>query len=93
MYFVYILRCGDGSLYTGLSTDPARRLSEHAEGGSKGARYTRGRQPLELAWQSAPLPDRRSASQLEYKLKQLTRKQKLKWIANHQSEAGARPND
>lgn len=93
MYFVYILRCGDGSLYTGLTTDPARRLSEHADGGPKGARYTRGRPPIELAWQSSPLPDRRSASQLEYKLKQLTRKQKLKWIADHRSEVGDQPHD
>ena len=45
-HYVYILRCRDGSLYTGYSTDPERRLKEHQEG--KGARYTRGRRPVEL---------------------------------------------
>ncbi|MGI6130053.1 MAG: GIY-YIG nuclease family protein [bacterium] len=45
-HYVYILRCQDGTLYTGYSTDPVRRLKEHQEG--KGARYTRGRRPVEL---------------------------------------------
>ncbi|HKM40051.1 MAG TPA: GIY-YIG nuclease family protein [bacterium] len=45
-HYVYILRCNDGTLYTGYSTDPKRRLREHQQG--KGARYTRGRRPVEL---------------------------------------------
>ena len=45
-HYVYILRCCDGSLYTGYSTDPERRLKEHQEG--NGARYTRGRRPVKL---------------------------------------------
>ncbi len=45
-WFVYILRCGDGSLYTGIARDVAQRLAQHASG--KGARYTRGRGPLAL---------------------------------------------
>ena len=45
-HYVYILRCRDGSLYTGYSTDPERRLKEHQEG--NGARYTRGRRPVKL---------------------------------------------
>jgi putative endonuclease len=45
-HYVYILRCRDGSLYTGYSTDPERRLKEHQQG--KGARYTRGRRPVQL---------------------------------------------
>ncbi|NMA55026.1 MAG: GIY-YIG nuclease family protein [Firmicutes bacterium] len=45
-HYVYILRCRDGSLYTGYSTDPNRRLKEHQLG--KGARYTRGRRPVRL---------------------------------------------
>lgn len=48
-WFVYILRCADGTLYTGVTTDPARRLREHNAGGRLGARYTRARRPLELA--------------------------------------------
>ncbi len=46
--FVYILRCGDGSLYTGVARDPAKRLDAHRRG--RGARYTRGRGPLELVY-------------------------------------------
>ena len=45
-YYVYLLRCGDGSLYTGYTTDVARRLRQHREG--RGAKYTRGRGPLTL---------------------------------------------
>lgn len=80
MYVVYILRCGDGSLYTGLTTDPDRRLAEHAGGGAKAARYTRYRQPVEMIWQSEQLPDRRTAARLEAHIKRLTRPQKLAWI-------------
>jgi hypothetical protein len=47
-WHVYLLRCGDGTLYAGATTDLLRRLAAHA--GGKGARYTRGRGPLVLAW-------------------------------------------
>ncbi len=46
VYHVYMVRCGDGTLYTGIARDVARRLAEHAEG--RGAKYLRGRGPLEL---------------------------------------------
>ena len=49
IWYLYILRCGDGSLYTGITTDVQRRLAEHRSG--KGAKYTRGRGPLELLYQ------------------------------------------
>ena len=49
MWYLYILRCGDGTLYTGITTDVARRLEAHRQG--RGAKYTRGRGPLELAYQ------------------------------------------
>lgn len=49
MWYLYILRCGDGSLYTGITTDVERRLEAHRQG--KGAKYTRGRGPLELVFQ------------------------------------------
>ena len=49
MWYLYILRCGDGTLYTGITTDIQRRLKAHRCG--KGAKYTRGRGPLELAYQ------------------------------------------
>lgn len=47
-WYVYIIRCGDGTLYTGISTDVERRLVEHQEGGPKASRYLRGRGPLQL---------------------------------------------
>ncbi len=49
-WFVYVLRCGDNSLYTGISTDVLRRLAEHASGGPRAAKYLRGRGPLELVF-------------------------------------------
>ena len=49
IWHLYILRCGDGTLYTGITTDVARRLADHRAG--KGAKYTRGRSPLELVYQ------------------------------------------
>ena len=48
-WYLYILRCGDGTLYTGITTDVARRLEAHRQG--RGAKYTRGRGPLELIYQ------------------------------------------
>ena len=58
MYFVYLLRCGDGTLYTGCTNDLRRRLAVHNAG--KGAKYTRSRLPVSLVyWES--LPDKSSA--------------------------------
>ncbi len=59
-WFVYVLRCGDGSLYTGITTDVSRRLAEHASGGPRAAKYLRGRGPLELAFSA--LADSKSAA-------------------------------
>lgn len=70
----YLVRCGDGSLYAGVSTDVARRVAEHASG--RGARYTRSRPPVVLAWRSPQL-DKRAAHRLEWRLKRLTRADKL----------------
>jgi len=77
-WFVYILRCGDGSLYTGITNDPARRLAAHRAG--KGAKYTRGRGPLEVVY-TEEHPDRASASRREYAIKQLEHREKLSLIA------------
>jgi putative endonuclease len=74
----YLVRCGDGSLYAGVSTDVARRVAEHASG--RGARYTRSRQPVELAWRSPKL-DKRTAHRLGWRLKRLSRNDKLKIAA------------
>lgn len=70
---VYILRCGDGTLYTGITNDLPRRLCAHRAG--KGAKYTRGRGPLTLVyWEEQP--DRASASRREWAVKKLSRLEK-----------------
>jgi putative endonuclease len=71
---VYILRCADGTLYTGVTTDLERRLSEH-NGSPRGAKYTRTRAPVSLAY-AEPYPDRSSASIREAAIKRLTREEK-----------------
>lgn len=76
-YHVYVLRCADGTLYTGYTADLQRRLAQHQAG--KGARYTRGRRPVELA-ASWPYPDRSSAMRAEAALKRLDRDSKLSLI-------------
>ncbi len=74
---VYILRCADGTLYTGIAPDVEKRLQKHNEG--KGAKYTRGRTPVELVYQEE-WPDRAQASRREYQIKQLSRAEKLSFI-------------
>lgn len=76
-YFVYILRCADDSLYTGITTDLARRIKAHNEG--KGAKYTRSHRPVTLAYQ-ARLPDKSAALREEARIKKLTRAEKEKFI-------------
>ncbi|MFP7722713.1 GIY-YIG nuclease family protein [Lysobacter sp. A3-1-A15] len=67
-WFVYLLECRDGSLYTGIAVDVARRYAQHAAG--KGARYTRAHPPLRVL-ASFRFPDRATASRAEYAIKQL----------------------
>lgn len=76
-WYMYILRCGDGTLYTGIATDVARRLREHQRG--IGAKYTRGRGPIRLAF-SEKHPDRSTASKRENQLHRWSRKQKMALI-------------
>lgn len=70
----YLLRCADGSLYAGVTNDVPRRVAAHAAG--KGARYTRARLPVVLAWRSPSLA-KTAAHRLEWRLKQLDRGDKL----------------
>ena len=79
-WYVYILRCADGSLYTGVTTDPQRREREHNLSDRLGARYTRSRRPVQLVW-SENQPDRVQALKREYRIKQLSRNEKLCLIA------------
>lgn len=77
MWYLYILRCGDGTLYTGITTDVPKRLAAHRQG--KGAKYTRGRGPLELMYQEACL-DHSHALRRELEVKALSRQEKAKLI-------------
>lgn len=74
-WFLYMIRCRDGSLYTGITTDVTRRFSEHCEQGDKCARYLRGRAPLELVF-FIKAGDRAHASRLEYLVKRLPKVEK-----------------
>jgi putative endonuclease len=73
-YSVYLVRCRDGSLYTGIATDVSRRIIEH-EDGAKGAKYLRGRGPLKLVYQQE-IGDRSLASKVESRVKRLPRSEK-----------------
>lgn len=73
-YFVYIVRCSDGSFYTGWSTNIEKRVMQHNAG--KGAKYTRSRLPVVCVY-SEESSSKEEAMQREYEIKQLSRKQKL----------------
>ena len=73
-YSVYIIRCADGTYYTGIAADVARRILEH-ENSPRGAKYLKGRGPLTLVY-SAAVGDRSVASRIEYRVKRLSRKDK-----------------
>ena len=78
-YSLYILRCADGSLYTGIAIDVGSRLVEH-ESGARGAKYLRGRAPFRLVFE-APVGDRSEAQSVEYRVKKLDRATKLRLIS------------
>ena len=82
---VYILRCGDGTLYTGCTNDLPRRLAAHRAG--KGAKYTRGRGPLELVYQEQA-PDKSAALRREAAIKRLDRRKKLALIGEKEGLNG-----
>lgn len=83
IYSVYILRCIDDSLYTGIATDVARRLAEHGSS-SRGAKYLRGRGPYELVLQQE-IGDRGTATKVEYQLKALMKSEKEDLIAGRRT--------
>ncbi|MBV7272393.1 GIY-YIG nuclease family protein [Clostridiaceae bacterium UIB06] len=80
MNYVYILRCADGSLYTGYTNDLKKRLKTHNSG--KGAKYTRCRLPLELAYYET-YETKNEAMKREYSIKQLSRPNKLRLISTN----------
>ncbi len=79
---VYILRCADGTLYTGITNDLNRRVSAHESG--QGAKYTKGRGPFQLVYNET-CEDRGAASKRENEIKSLTREAKLKLVSGGRS--------
>lgn len=75
-----MLRCADGSLYTGVTRDTRRRVEEHNSNRSLAAKYTRSRRPVVLVYQE-PAATRSAACRREYRIKQMTRGDKLLLIA------------
>ena len=80
MHFVYILKCSDGTLYTGYAKNVDERLEIHNQG--RGARYTRGRLPVELVY-CEHLEDKSLAMSREFEIKQMTREQKEELIERY----------
>ena len=84
MWTIYILECGDGTLYTGITDDLQRRLKAHSEG--KGAKYTRGRGPLTLRYREEAA-DKGTALKREYAIKRLSRPEKLAMIRENEAKS------
>ena len=85
MYYTYMIRCEDNSIYTGITTDIKRRINEHINKDKKCAKYTlhHTAQKLEIAWETE---NRALASKLEYHIKKLSKKQKEELILNNNLE-------
>ncbi len=77
-YYIYILKCADATLYTGITTDVARRVKEH-NSSEKGAKYTKNRRPVTLVYVEEA-EDRSSASKREFAIKKLSREKKMELI-------------
>ena len=82
MWHLYILRCRDGSLYTGITTDVEKRFEAHQAG--RGAKYTRGRGPLELVYRET-CGDHSAALKRELEMKKLPRERKLRLIEEYEN--------
>ena len=82
---LYILRCGDGTLYTGITVDVEHRFAMHQSG--KGAKYTRGRGPLELVYMEECVTHT-EALRREIAVKRLSRMEKMKLIENNKPDIG-----
>ena len=78
-WYLYVVRCRDGTLYTGISTDVDRRIAEHSGGGDAGSKYLKGRAPLVLLFQKR-LGSRSLALRVENRVKKLSKAKKEKMI-------------
>lgn len=81
-WYVYMLRCADNTLYTGVTTDPERRLREHNGEVKGGARYTRTRQPVTMVWQETHA-NRSEACKREAQIKRISKTAKEKLITEN----------
>lgn len=88
-WFVYMIRCSDGSLYTGITNDVQRRFQQHTDG--LGAKYFRGRQPEALVYVETG-HDRSSASKRESAIKKLPRTEKLQLLASAMNQITTMPS-
>jgi len=88
-FSLYIVRCADDTLYTGIAIDVGRRFAQHASG-TRGAKYLRGKGPLQLVF-SAEVGDRSLASRLEYRVKRLSRDDKQALVDGRSSLEGLLP--
>lgn len=84
MWSVYMIRCGDNSLYSGISNDVPKRFEVHRSGGAGAAKYTRTRHPLQLVF-TAVIGDKSAASRAEYRLKKLPKRSKELLVAGKTS--------
>jgi putative endonuclease len=80
MYYLYILKCADKTLYTGITTDLARRIVEH-NGAKVGAKYTSARRPVKLVY-SKKFKNRSAASKVEAQIKKMKKTEKMELIQN-----------
>jgi len=90
MWYVYILECSDKTFYTGITSDIRRRIEEH-NSSPKGAKYTKGRGPVKLVYLRRKM-NKTTASKEEYRIKNLTRKEKLKMILSTSALSSFVPN-
>ena len=88
-WHVYMVRCADDSLYTGCTNDLVKRVAAHNAG--KGARYTRSRGPVEVVW-SVRVKDKSAALSREYRVKQLSREEKLALVKRKKRRPSPRPS-
>ena len=80
IWFLYLIRCADGSLYTGITTDIKRRFIEHREGGRKGSKYLRGKAPLALVLKRK-IGTKSLALKVEHIVKRMTKTEKEMFVS------------
>ncbi len=93
-WFLYIIRCSDNSLYTGITLDMDRRFEEHCSQSKKCAKYLKGKAPLQLVFTTEAGQDKSAASRLEYRIKRLSKLQKERLVAGEVTtrQLGLLPN-